>query len=129
MLIRLLVIGFSGAIGAIARYGLSGLVYKYTRGTFPWGTLAVNLLGCFVIGVVWAMFEQAAVSPNVRAFVLIGLLGAFTTFSTFSMETFNLLGDRQYGLAIANVAISCIAGVALVFAGIFTSREILSLMK
>lgn len=129
MAVKLLVIGLGGALGAIARYGAGGLVCKFAKGVFPWGTLGVNLLGCFVIGVAWALFEEASVSPNVKAFVLIGLLGAFTTFSTFSMETFKLLGDRQYAMAFANVAVSCIAGVALVFAGIFASRELVSLMK
>ena len=116
-MLKLAFIAAGGAAGALLRYGASGVAYSLLGAKFPWGTLSVNLLGSLCIGLLWAVFENVEVSPNLRAGLLIGLLGAFTTFSTFSLETLNLLGQKQYVAAGLNVVVSCVLGVAMVFAG------------
>ena len=110
MAIRLLLIALGGAIGSVSRYGLGGLVYRFFGSVFPWGTLAVNLIGSLIIGFLWAAFERAAVGPNMRMFVFIGILGGFTTFSSYTLETFNLLHAGETRLAITNMVVSNIVG-------------------
>lgn len=102
----LLFIGVGGFVGAIMRYGLSGAVHLMLRSfEFPFGTLAVNLLGSFIITFLVFMAESLGVfGPTFRSFVLIGVLGSFTTFSTFSFETLALFYDGELGLAAVNVA-------------------------
>ena len=128
-MVKFLYIAIGGAIGALLRYGISGLPHKYTDGVFPWGTLSVNLLGSLLIGILWGAFERFDISPNVRTFLFIGVLGAFTTFSTYSLESFNLLRDGEIKLALSNIMISNIACIALVFAGFVVSRYMVSLFK
>lgn len=104
----LLYIGVGGFFGAILRFGLSGAVHA-TLGSFqfPSGTLAVNLVGSFTVTALGFMAESLGVfGPGARSFLLIGLLGSFTTFSTFSLETLTLVYDGEIGLAAANVAAS-----------------------
>lgn len=129
MLLKLTVIALGGALGTLLRYAAGGFIYRFTGGTFPWGTLGINLAGSFVIGSLWAMFETLTVSPNVRAFALIGILGGFTTFSTFTLETFNLLRDGEVLFALVNVLVSTLSGVLLVFAGFILSRSMLSMVR
>jgi CrcB protein len=96
-----------GGIGAAARYGLQGIVYRYASPAFPYGTLAVNLLGSLAIGFLMAFFEERfIINPALRVFLTIGILGGFTTFSSFSYETIALLRDGSYGLGLLNVAAS-----------------------
>ena len=125
-LINAAVIGSGGFLGALARYGLSGLVHRQVPlTTFPYGTLLVNLLGCLLIGVVAGYAESRQLfGPEVRMFVLIGVLGGFTTFSTFGYETFAMLRDNDLLRAAANVGAHVILGLALVWLGyaITTSR-------
>lgn len=112
-------IGAGGFIGAILRYLVSGWVQNWSRSLdFPYGTLAVNLLGCFIIGILSYWGEQHNLfSPNVRLFVFIGLLGAFTTFSTFANETLNLLRARDELLALLNVGAHILLGLLAVWLG------------
>ena len=124
-MVKLLFIAAGGAVGAVLRYAVGSGVQRLSGGAFPWGTLSVNLIGSFAIGVLWAFCDQRTVPPNVRLLLLTGLLGAFTTFSTFSLETMHLIQDRQYTPAVANVAVSCLAGVVLVFCGFLATRWIL----
>ncbi len=125
-LINALAVGSGGFLGAMARYGLSGLVHrKMPLATFPWGTLGVNLLGCLAIGVLAGLAESRQLfSPEIRIFALIGVLGGFTTFSTFGYETFAMIRDDEYLRAAANVGMHVILGVALVSLGyaLTTSR-------
>ncbi len=117
-MMRLLLIGAGGFLGALARYALSGLVQQRTAGLFPLGTLAVNLLGCFVLGVLSALAEGwSALPANVRIFLTIGLLGSFTTFSTFSHETVALFEDGESARALWNIAANVGAGIAAVLLG------------
>lgn len=115
---KILIIGCGGFLGAVARYGLSGLVYRYADGPFPFGTLVVNLLGCLLIGVAMSLVEDRQMfSPNIRLFLMIGLLGAFTTFSTVGYETFALLHDSEWQLALYNVTANVVLGVCAVGLG------------
>ena len=121
-MLRFLFIGLGGAIGALLRYGVSGLTHRFINGGFPWGTLMVNLIGSLMIGFLWGMFESVIVSQNIKLFCLIGLLGSFTTFSTFSLENFNLLRDGEYSLFAINIVGSFMLGILLVFVGYVVSR-------
>ncbi len=114
-----LIIGSGGIIGALARYGLTGLVQRQVPlTTFPFGTLVVNLLGCFVIGVLAGLVETRQMfSPEIRTFSFIGILGSFTTFSTFGFETFAMARDAEYLRAAANVGLHLLVGLALVSLG------------
>lgn len=119
---RLALVALGGALGAVSRYLVSGWVYRDGSGAFPWGTLAVNWTGCLVIGLLWAAAERAPVPPGGTALVFVGFLGAYTTFSTFGLETMNLLRDGETLLALANVLFSTVGGVALTFLGFHLGR-------
>lgn len=101
------------------RYLLSGAVQRWAGSIgFPVGTFAVNLVGCFLIGLLGGLAESRQVfGPELRTFLLIGVLGGFTTFSTFGYETFNLMRDGQLASAIANCGLQVILGVVAVWAG------------
>jgi CrcB protein len=118
-LINAVVVGSGGFLGALARYGLSGLVQRQvTVATFPYGTLIVNLLGCLAIGVLAGLADSRQLfGPEFRVFALIGLLGGFTTFSTFGYETFAMVRDAEYVRAATNVGVQVIGGLALVWLG------------
>jgi fluoride exporter len=118
-------IAVAGAIGALARYGLEGLVGRRAPGAFPWGTFAVNVSGAFVLGFVFTvMTEQFTVAPWIRGAVTIGLLGAYTTFSTLSFESYRLLEDGAIGIAAANMFGSLAAGLGAVYLGVITGRAL-----
>lgn len=118
-----------GAIGTLARYALSGFTHKIYTGAFPMGTLAVNLLGSLVIGFLWGISESRNISPNYRTFAFIGLLGGFTTFSSYALETMNLIRSNEIRQAITNILANNILGLVLVFAGFFAARELFNLIK
>jgi len=110
-------VAVGGCVGALLRYWISGLTYRFVDGGFPWGTLVVNLLGCFLIGFLWVIFERTIFPPNARDFLFIGLLGALTTFSTFGFETVNLLRDGEFVLALGNILLNNLLGIGLVLTG------------
>ncbi len=113
----------AGGLGALARYGLSGLVYRINGVSFPWGTVVVNISGCFIAGLLWALFEyRLQISAETRLIVMVGLMGAFTTFSTFVLETGELLRQAQYVLAAGNIILQNGLGVVALFAGIALGR-------
>ena len=87
------------------------------------------MLGSFVIGLLWGAFEETTVPPNLRTFLFIGILGAFTTFSSFSLETLNLLRDGEVKLAMANILISAVSGLALCFLGLVTSKYLIHVAR
>lgn len=111
-----------GAIGTLLRYLLSGWTYRFFNEVFPWGTLVVNLTSAFAVGFLWSLFENWVVSPNIRVFVFIGILGGFSTFSTYALETINLAREGETALALSNVVISNVAGIALVYLGMITAK-------
>jgi len=116
---NLLIVGMGGFIGAVLRYVISGGVQKWSQSVdFPYGTLAVNLIGCLVIGMLTRLDEmRSLLSPEIRFFVLIGLLGAFTTYSTFSNEAMNLINDRRFNMAVLYMAAHLVLGLGAVLAG------------
>ncbi len=118
----ILLIGAGGAIGALLRYAVSGIAYRIFGASFPWGTLAVNVLGCFFIGLIWAFAEESSVPSTARVFVLTGVLGAFTTFSTFGLETINLFRGGEIALGLVNVVGSNLACLTAVVLGFFLAR-------
>ena len=117
-MLNLLSVGIGGFVGAIARYGLSGLVHRYHEGGFPYGTLVVNVLGCLAIGVLMPLVEDRQLfRPEMRSFLMIGLLGSFTTFSTLGYETFELLRDSEFRFAFMSVAANVVLGITAVAVG------------
>ena len=128
-MVKFLLIGIGGAIGSILRYVMGGLDYRFSSGVFPVSTLMVNVSGSFAIGVLWGMVDWGAVSPNTRYLVMVGLLCGYTTFSTFSLETFNLLRDSEYGIALMNVLLSVVLSLAAVCAGFMATRAVLQAFK
>jgi CrcB protein len=123
---RILLIALGGATGSVARYWMSGLVQTLARSeTFPFGTLAVNVLGCFVIGLLSYLADsRGAFTADTRAFLTVGLLGGFTTFSAFGNETINLLLDAERWLASLNVVAHVVVGLGAVWAGRVTAFSI-----
>ena len=122
MKLLLLVIG--GALGAVTRYEVSTLCARAHGSAFPMGTLYVNLAGCFLIGLVFGLGEVRGISPQFRLFFITGFLGALTTFSTYSLETVTNAGNGMAGVALLNIAVNNIGGLALVQAGLLLSRII-----
>ncbi len=118
-LLHAFLVGVGGFGGALLRYGLNGLLLRqFPLTTFPLGTMAVNLLGCLMIGIVVGLIESRQFfSIEMRLFLLVGLLGGFTTFSTFGIETFALFRSEQYLSAAANIGLQVVAGLFLVWAG------------
>ena len=118
-----------GALGTVLRYSVSGLAQRSAIGMFPWGTLAVNLTGSFLIGLLWGIFEVQNISSNFRTFLFVGILGGFTTFSTFALESLNLMRDGEIKIALTNVIASNILGILLVFGGVIASKYIINLVR
>ncbi len=126
---KIIILATGGAIGTLLRYSVSGLTHRAVSGIFPWGTLAVNLTGSFLIGLLWGIFEVQNISSNMRTFLFIGILGGFTTFSTFALESLNLMRDNEIKLALSNVLLSNVLGILLVFAGFMASKYIINLIR
>jgi len=124
--LNLVCVGVGGFFGSIGRYLLAGAVYQiFPNLYFPVGTAAVNILGCFLIGFITGLAEvRNLLGPEMRIFLLIGLLGGFTTFSTFSFETVALLRDGAFFSALANVLIQVIFGITAVWLGFNVIRYI-----
>lgn len=120
---QILAIALAGALGSVCRFGVSGLAYRLLGQRFAYGTLAVNLLGCLLIG---AILETALLTelirPAWRMAVTVGFLGAFTTFSTFSYETLRYLEDGAWALASLNLAANLLIGIPLTWLGIVAAR-------
>lgn len=116
---NILFVGLGGFIGASLRYWLGGLVQDWSGSvTFPYGTLAVNLIGCLVIGLLSQVAEARGVfTSQTRLLVFTGVLGGFTTFSTFGNETYNFLQDGENQLALLNVMVHIVLGLAAVWCG------------
>ncbi len=128
-MMKFLLLGLGGGVGTILRYIVGGLDYKFSNGSFPIGTLVVNVTGSFIIGFLWGFFDRFVFPPNLRLFLFIGVLGGYTTFSTFSLETFNLMRNGEYMTALLNTLLSVVLSIIAVFLGYFLSRMILNLYK
>jgi CrcB protein len=120
----ILLVGSGGFIGSVLRYLLSGLVFRtFGKPWFPYGTLVVNVLGCFVIGYLGGLAEHRRIfNQEVRLFVFIGILGGFTTFSAFAYETSTLLRDARLLGAWVNVGLQLLLGLVAVWLGTILSR-------
>ncbi len=117
-------IGLGSALGGMGRYLLSGLVQRAGGAGFPSGTLVVNILGSFLLGLLLRYSLSAPMGPNMRAALTAGFCGGFTTFSTFSYETVELLQDGQWAKAGTYVGLSLLVGLAAVWAGFLVAREL-----
>lgn len=118
--LQILLVGAGGFLGSVLRYGLSGLVHRWVPfAAFPYGTLTVNLLGCLVIGLLAGLADSGrwGLGPELRLFLFIGLLGGFTTFSTFGYETFELVRDGELMRVAGSVLTHLLVGVAAVWLG------------
>ncbi|ROR32151.1 fluoride efflux transporter CrcB [Inmirania thermothiophila] len=114
-----------GALGAVLRYAVSTAVYGVLGRGFPWGTLVVNLLGSLAMGLLWVLLvERLASGPALRAFLTVGLLGAFTTFSTFAIETLSLAEEGAWLAAAANVVASVVLCLAAAAVGVWLGRSL-----
>lgn len=124
-MILVLYVAVGGAVGAVARYGLGGWVQERAGFGFPLGTLVVNVLGSVLIGFAVRYVEVMRTTPEVRALVAVGLLGAFTTFSTYSYETVSLLEDGEWLRAGLYAVGSLLLGLAAVYAGLWAAALVL----
>ena len=117
-MMKWVLIAAGGAFGSVLRYAIQGWVQRLTSGSFPVGTLAVNVSGCMLIGfIAAALTGPILVREEYRIGLTVGILGGFTTFSAFGLETFNLANDGQLRLALANVVLSCGLGFLSVWGG------------
>lgn len=122
---QVLAIAAGGAAGALMRFWVSNGIYAMLGRGFPYGTLAVNVFGSLVMGFLYVMFiERMTVTPELRGALLVGFLGAFTTFSTFSIETLNLIEQADYMKAGLNMLLSVVACVLAAWLGLVIGREI-----
>jgi CrcB protein len=123
--VRSLWVGVAGFFGAVARYQLDSLVTRYHRSEFPWGTLLVNLTGCFLLGLIFTLSSaRLDADPHLRAAVNVGFIGAYTTFSTFSLQAVRLTEEGAVGLAAGYVAASVVVGLLAAWGGMSAGRAL-----
>lgn len=124
---QILLVALGGALGSVARFKMSGWVlHQSPNWRFPAGTLAVNLIGCLIAGLLAGMaVKQDVFTPEARVFLFTGILGGFTTFSAFGLETLLLLKRGETGVALANVVVSIVVGLAVAWLGYaITARSV-----
>ena len=120
---KLFVVGLGGAIGSIARYIVAKLIDGKINSFLPYGTLAVNILGSFLLGIIYMLaLRKVGLTENGRLFLGVGFCGGFTTFSAFALENFNLMQQKLVGTSMLYVSISVIAGILALAGGIWVSR-------
>lgn len=123
-------IAIGSALGGVARYLLGGFIQRLSAGTFPTGTLVINLTGSFLLGLLYRYAsDSAAITPEVRAMLTIGFCGGYTTFSTFTYETVRLLEDGESARAIAYVGLSVGLSLGAMVLGLAAGRELLMLRR
>lgn len=122
-MLQILAVAIGGAIGSVMRYLVSAWVAERFGTQFPYGTLVVNVAGCFIIGLFLVLAtERLALSPYWRLFIASGFLGGLTTFSSFSYETFQLLAQSQFVPAMQNIGINVLAGLTATYLGVVLAR-------
>jgi len=123
---QLLWVGLGGFVGSAARFAVGGLVHRLApMSTFPWGTLAVNVSGCLAIGFLSGLLEiRQLLGPSWRLFLMIGVLGGFTTFSSFAFETLGLLHASDMGRAVLNAAAQLVFGLAAAWVGYLGAQSL-----
>lgn len=123
MLYKIVLIALAGGAGSVARYGLGAGVQRLTGSEFPWGTLAVNLVGCLLFGVISGVAEhRLPLSEETKLVLLVGFMGAFTTFSTFAFHSGLFLDEQQWGAFAANVLANNVGGITLFLLGFYLTR-------
>lgn len=123
--VRLLLIAVFGALGTLARYGLQGVVQLRSGSTFPYGTLLINLSGCFLLGLIGQLtLNRLVISPDWRLAIAVGFFGGYTTFSSFGWETAKMLENGEWLRATTYVGASVVVGLALSVAGIRLANRI-----
>ncbi|MCK4960278.1 MAG: fluoride efflux transporter CrcB [Planctomycetes bacterium] len=123
MVQKIVCLALAGAVGTLARYLMGGLVQRCLPTEFPWATALINITGCLLFGIVWALSHgRLELSPQLRAIVFIGFFGSFTTFSTFMFETTQLLDQAQWFRASANLLLQNCAGMVCVWLGLIIGR-------
>src|SRR5512138_3494844 len=125
MMKNLLILGTGGVLGTWARFGISTLSYRAFGTAFPWGTLAVNAAGSFVVGFLVSFAgARGLLTPGLRLFAVIGFLGAFTTFSSLTYESWEMMRSGMLARALANVAANLVLGFAALFAGVLLAQAL-----
>ena len=120
-----LAVGVASALGGLARYALGGVIANRSSGGFPWETFIVNITGAFVLGFLFTLFsDRFVVSPWLRTALLVGFLGSYTTFSTWTLESYRLLEDGAQAYALANLFGSLAAGLLATFGGVVLGRAV-----
>ncbi len=115
---KIMLIAVAGAMGTLARYGLGSAITRIAGHPFPWGTFIVNALGCFLFGFVWeAANHRLGITPEVRTIILVGFMGAFTTFSSFIFDNHDLLQRTEWGMLLGNLVGQNLLGLATLFLG------------
>ena len=118
-----------GALGSLARYTVSELTSKYLLGFFPYGTLLVNLAGCLLIGILCGAWGEGNVPNTARLFLIIGMIGGFTTFSAYAFESFNLFKIGLVKIALFNILANNLIGILLVFLGFYLGQGLLKIIN
>ncbi len=124
MIIKLLAVAFGGSIGAVLRFLIYELIESKYHSDFPWATLTVNLIGSLVIGFLWGYFASIYVSPGIRLLIFVGILGSFTTFSTFAFDNFSLIKSGEYIYMALYMLASNLFGISLAIGGYLLSKSI-----
>jgi CrcB protein len=127
--LKFLYIALGGGIGAVIRYVVSTFIHNIYGKVFPLGTLIVNITGCFVIGFLTCFFEKISIGNNMRLFIFIGVLGGYTTFSTFGLESFNLMKNAEIKYSIENIILSNVLGIGFVYLGYVACKFIFKFIK
>jgi len=122
MIFKLLSIALGGSIGSVSRYLIYYYFEKQHTSLFPWATLLVNLLGSFLIGFLWGYFDRVYIAPGYRLMIFIGILGSFTTYSTFAFDVFSLFRDGEFKLLAVYLFGTNILAISFVFAGYYLSK-------
>lgn len=117
MLLDILLVFMGGGLGSVSRYGTSRLAARLFGNGFAWGTLAVNLAGCFLIGILGGLFDRQVLPLRYRPLFVVGFLGGLTTFSSYAFDTFEFMRLGQWGKACANIALDNVLGLAFAAAG------------
>jgi len=122
MIQKILAVALGGSVGAVLRFLIFTYYDKLNNHNFPWATLAVNLFGSFLIGILWGLFDKIYITPGIRLFIFVGILGSFTTFSTFAFDVFSMSRDGDFKNMIIYIIATNIFGIMLAFGGYFLSK-------
>jgi CrcB protein len=122
---QLLLLAAGGSVGTILRFFVYQTADKFLNKHLPWGTLLVNLFGSLAIGLLWGYLDRSAVSPAIRLFIFVGLLGSFTTFSTFAYDSFYLLNQQAFKLFFINLLLNNVLGILLCGGGYYLIRNLI----